>query len=170
MSTPDSVATATTVAAAAVATNVSVSVVSDVVAAVVASAAVEETKNVPKSKSTESLSAEGNQDIEQYSGVSFITYHTKTGERKVFLLFGVFFRELDPIEPEAFKELKLECFTPATDYGFCIFSVDEFIQDVLIKGNGYIFWPRTNFYYQIPDWYKDKIPKGLKALREASSR
>lgn len=110
-------------------------------------------------KPTEQLSDEKCTDIEQNSGVGIFTSHGKDGKIRVFIMFGVYFAELDVVN-------QFNCyFHPGQDYSFCLWGLDEFVHDVLGRAKGIIFWPRTNKYYRVPEWYRAKLPKSLQAFR-----
>ena len=119
-------------------------------------------------KTTESLGAKdaSEDDLEQYSGVTLITNHAKDNSVHLFLLFGFVFVELTPIEPEVLIRFGERYHAPSQNYSFCIYSLDEFIQDVCKTGAGNIFWPRTNKYYKIPSWFQDRCTKALQIFRK----
>jgi len=116
-------------------------------------------------KTTETLSAAGCTDLEQYSSVALATIHAKDGSVHIYLIHGVFFDEMTPIEEKEFLELKVPHHVPDQNFSFCLYSVDEFVEEVCKKGGNYLFWPRTQKYYQIPKWYQEKLPNSLNALR-----
>lgn len=121
-------------------------------------------------KTPETLSVAGNADIEQHTNVTLATIHAKDGSVHVYLIHGVYFQEMTPIEEKAFLELKVPFHTPDQDYAFCLYSLDEFIAEVCEKGGHYLYWPRTKRYYQVPTWYQDKLPKSLANLRSHQSK
>lgn len=116
-------------------------------------------------KTTESLSAEGNTDVERWGGVTIATIHSKDGLPHVYIITGVFFQEMMPMEDTEFAKLDQPYLMPDLDYAFCIFSVNEFIEDVCKKAQHNLYWPRTKKYYTVPQWYRENIPKGLQAFR-----
>jgi hypothetical protein len=116
-------------------------------------------------KTTEMLSAHGCQDVEQYVGVALCTVQHKDGTAHVYIMHGVFYQELPTVDPADVAALGLAFFEPDHNFAFCIFAADEFVQDVCIKGNGLVHWPRTGHYYLIPEFYQTKIALGLHTIR-----
>jgi hypothetical protein len=119
-------------------------------------------------KTTESLSASGCTDVERWGGVTLATIHGKDGNPHVYIITGVFFDEMQPMEEVDFAKLNQPFHTPDKDFAFCIYSVNEFIEDVCKKGQHNIYWPRTKKYYTVPAWYQQAIPNALASFRNHS--
>jgi hypothetical protein len=116
-------------------------------------------------KTTESLSAATCTDVERWSGVTIATIQHKDGTAHVYIITGVFFQEMTPMDEVDFAKLSQPYLLPDIDYGFYIFSVNEFIEDVCKKAQHNLYWPRTKKYYTVPQWYQQNIPIALQTLR-----
>lgn len=120
-------------------------------------------------KTTRSLSSSPNSgDLEQYTGVSVLTMHGKDGLIRVYLSFGVYYTELTPLTDAESKQLAVY-HQVHKDFAFCIYSLDEFIEDVGKKGGYHLFWPRTKQYFSIPLWYRAKLDEALSAFRRCTT-
>jgi hypothetical protein len=134
-------------------------------------------------KTTESLSAAASAaagDIERFVGVQLLTGAAPAAgagqggtarEASVMLSFGVFWARLDAVTEESFAKrvdaagAPQRFWAPAMPYWFCIHSLDEFVDRVLVAAGGWIYWPRTRRFYAVPAWYRDELPKALAAIR-----
>ena len=167
MAATASTATATTTVTALAKEDEDVKSLSEKLAALAVKSPGKEVAWLAGVKTTESLSASSCTNVERWGGVTIATIHSKDGNPHVYLITGVFFHEMQPIDEAEFAKLNQAYFLPELDYAFCIFSVNEFIEDVCKKAQYNIYWPRTKKYYTVPQWYRDNIPKGLESFRSS---
>lgn len=101
---------------------------------------------------TESLSGPLCKDPSRHMSVCIATIVDKKGKKDVFVIHGVFYDKLQEVEIEDVMKLEFKphIHLPTLDYGFCVYSAQEFTHDVINAAKGYLFWPRTQKLYRVP--------------------